>query len=184
VHICGASGQEITTPCRRCGGRGRVAEVETLTVQIPPGVDDGAQLRVTGRGHAGVSGAGAGDLYVAISIAPHPVFRRAGDDLGVEVNVPMTVAALGGQIEIPTLEGPEVVDVEPGTQSGHVERLRHKGMTRLDGRGRGNLVALLKVETPTDLTEEQRDLLQRFAASRGETTGERGLFDRIKEAFN
>lgn len=181
---CGGAGQEITTPCPRCSGRGRVAEVETLTVQIPPGVDDGAQLRVSGRGHAGVRGAGAGDLYVAISVAPHEIFRRAGDDLGCEVTVPMTVAALGGTIEVPTLEGPEPVDVAPGTQSGHVERLRNKGMTRLNGRGRGTLVALLKVETPTDLTEEERDLLERFAAARGEEVGERGFFDRIKEAFN
>ena len=181
---CGGAGQEITSPCPRCSGRGRIAEVETLTVQIPPGVDDGAQLRVSGRGHAGVRGAGAGDLYVAISIAPHEVFRRAGDDLGCEVAVPMTVAALGGSVEIPTLEGPEVVEVAPGTQSGHVERLRNKGMTRLHGRGRGTLVALLRVETPTDLTDEQRELLERFAAARGEQTGGRGLFDKIKEAFN
>jgi len=181
---CGGAGQEITSPCPRCSGRGRIAEVETLTVQIPPGVDDGAQLRVSGRGHAGIRGAGAGDLYVAISVAPHPIFHRAGDDLGCEVAVPMTVAALGGTIEIPTLEGPEVVDVAPGTQSGHVERLRSKGMTRLHGRGRGTLVALLKVETPADLTDEQRELLERFAASRGEATGGRGFFDKIKEAFN
>lgn len=181
---CKGAGQEITTPCPRCSGRGRIAEVETLTVQIPPGVDDGAQLRVSGRGHAGVRGAGAGDLYVAISIASHTTFRRAGDDLGVEVKVPMTVAALGGTVEIPTLEGPEEVDVAPGTQSGHVERLRNKGMTRLHGRGRGTLVALLNVETPTDLTDEERDLLERFAALRGEATGGRGFFDKIKEAFN
>ena len=181
---CGGAGQEITSPCPRCSGRGRIAETETLTVQIPAGVDDGAQLRVSGRGHAGVRGAGAGDLYVAISIAPHEIFRRAGDDLGCEVGVPMTTAALGGTIEIPTLEGPELVDVAPGTQSGHVERLRNRGMTRLHGRGRGTLVALLRVETPTDLTEEQRELLERFAASRGEETGGRGLFDKIKEAFN
>lgn len=181
---CGGAGQVITSPCPRCSGRGRVAETETLTVQIPAGVDDGAQLRVTGRGHAGVRGAGAGDLYVAISIAPHEIFRRAGDDLGCEVTVPMTVAALGGTIEIPTLEGPEPVDVAPGTQSGHVERLRNRGMTRLHGRGRGTLVALVRVETPTDLTEEQRELLERFAASRGEEPGGRGFFDKIKEAFN
>ena len=181
---CGGAGQEIVTPCKRCGGRGRVSVTETLTVQIPAGVDDGAQLRVTGRGHAGEKGARSGDLYVAISIAPHEVFQRAGDDLGCEVKVPMTTAALGGSIEIPTLEGPEVIDVEPGTQSGHVERLRNKGMTRLHGRGRGTLVALLKVETPTDLTEEQAELLRRFAESRGEETGGRGFFDKIKEAFN
>lgn len=181
---CGGDGQEITTPCSRCSGRGRIAEAETLTVQIPPGVDDGAQLRVTGRGHAGTRGAGSGDLYVAISIAPHETFRRAGDDLGCEVPVPMVTAALGGTIEIPTLEGPELVDIEPGTQSGEVIRLKNKGMTRLHGRGRGTLVALLRVETPSDLTEEQAELLRRFAESRGEATGGRGLFDKIKEAFN
>lgn len=181
---CGGSGQEIASPCPRCSGRGRVTETETLTVQIPPGVDDGAQLRVTGRGHAGVRGAGAGDLYVAISIAPHRVFRRAGDDLGCEVKVPLTTAALGGSIEIPTLEGPERYDVAPGTQSGEVVRLRNKGMTRLHGRGRGTLVAMLRVETPTDLTEEQRDLLERFAELRGDQVAERGFFDKIKEAFN
>ena len=181
---CHGAGQEIVTPCPRCSGRGRVSERETLTVQIPPGVDDGAQLRVTGRGHAGVRGAGAGDLYVAISIAPHPIFKRAGDDLGCEVPVPMTVAALGGTVEIPTLEGPETIEVEPGTPSGHVERLRNKGMTKLRGRGRGMLVALLKVETPTDLSEEERQLLERFASIRGEKVAERGFFDKIKEAFN
>lgn len=181
---CSGTGREILSPCPRCSGRGRVAETETLTVQIPAGVDDGAQLRVTGRGHAGLRGAGAGDLYVAISIAPHPVFRRSGDDLGCEVRVPMTTATLGGVVEIPTLEGPEGFEVEPGTQSGEVVRLRNKGMTRLNGRGRGTLVALLRVETPTDLTEEQRDLLERFAGLRGEEIAERGFFDRIKEAFN
>ncbi len=181
---CGGAGQEIATPCPRCSGNGRIAESETLTVQIPPGVDDGSRLRVTGRGHAGTKGARAGDLYVGIAITPHEIFRRAGDDLGCEMAVPMVTAALGGTIEIPTLEGPEEVDIAPGTQSGEVVRLKNKGMTRLHGRGRGMLVALLKVETPTDLTEEQADLLQRFAESRGEEIGGRGLFDKIKEAFN
>ena len=181
---CGGRGEEIVSPCQRCNGRGRIAEFETLSVQIPPGVDDGAQLRVTGRGHAGTKGARAGDLYVAISIAPHEVFKRAGEDLGCEVHVPMTIAALGGTVEIPTLIGPEVVDVEPGTQPGHVVRLRNKGMTRLNGRGRGTLVALLKIDTPTDLTEEQEQLLRRFAELREENTSERGFFDKIKEAFN
>ena len=181
---CGGSGQEIVSPCPRCSGRGRIAEVETLTVQIPAGVDEGAQLRVSGRGHAGTRGAGAGDLYVAISVAPHPVFRRAGDDLGCEVKVAMTTAALGGTIEIPTLEGPERMEVAPGTQSGEVVRLRNKGMTKLNGRGRGTLVAMLKVETPSDLSDEERELLERFAQLRGDEVAERGFFDKIKEAFN
>ena len=180
---CGGSGQEITTPCPSCRGRGRIEITDTLTVSIPPGVDDGARLRVSGRGEAGVRGGRSGDLYVGINVAPHEVFRRAGVDLGCEVGVPMTVAALGGTIVVPTLEGPEEVDVAPGTQSGEVKRLRGRGMPHLGGRGRGELVALLKVETPTDLDDEQVELLQRFAKLRDEHTGGKGLFGRIKEAF-
>ena len=180
---CGGAGQEIATPCPNCRGRGRVEVTETLTVQVPAGVDDGAQLRVSGRGAAGTRGGRAGDLYVAIRIMPHEVFRRAGDDLGCEVRVPMTIAALGGTVEIPTLEGPEEVEVLPGTQSGEVKRLRGRGMPRLGGRGRGELVALLNVETPTGLDSEQAELLQQFAKLRDERAGSKGLFDRIKEAF-
>lgn len=180
---CGGSGQEITTPCGNCRGRGRVEVTDTLTVSIPPGVDDGARLRVSGRGEAGVRGGRSGDLYVGINVLPHEVFRRGGADLGCEVGVPMTVAALGGTITIPTLEGPEEVDVAPGTQSGEVKRLRGRGMPHLGGRGRGELVALLKVETPTDLDDEQVELLQQFAKLRDEHTGGKGFFGRIKEAF-
>jgi molecular chaperone DnaJ len=181
---CGGAGEEIATPCPRCSGRGRVQSTQTLTVQIPAGVDNGARLRVTGRGEAGTRGGGAGDLYVEIDVTEHGTFRRVGDDLGCEVPVPMTVAALGGSIEIPTLEGSETVDVKPGTQSGEVIRLRGKGMSRLGGRGRGTLVALLKVETPTHIDDRQRRLLEELANARGEVTAERGFFDKIKEAFN
>lgn len=180
---CGGRGEEITSPCKNCAGQGRVQEHDTLTVQVPPGVDDGAQLRVTGRGQAGVRGGRSGDLYVAIKVAPHEVFRRAGDDLACEVAVPMTVAALGGGVEMPTLEEPEPIEIEPGTQSGQVVRLRGRGMPRLGGRGRGELVGLLKVETPQDLSDEEAELLERFAKLRGERVGQRGLFDKIKEAF-
>jgi len=180
---CGGRGEEITSPCKNCSGRGRVQEHDTLTVQVPPGVDDGAQLRVTGRGEAGIRGGRSGDLYVAINVAPHEIFRRAGDDLACEVSVPMTVAALGGGVEMPTLEEPEPIDIEPGTQSGQVVRLRGRGMPRLGGRGRGELVGLLKVETPQDLTNEEVELLERLATLRGERVGQRGLFDKIKEAF-
>jgi molecular chaperone DnaJ len=180
---CHGSGQEISTPCNTCGGAGRVSVTDTLTVRIPPGIEDGAQLRVTGRGQAGVRGGRSGDLYVAIAIEPHPIFRRVGEDLGCEVSVPMTVAALGGTIEIPTLEEPETVEVKPGTQSGEVVRLRNQGMPSLQGWGRGQIVALLKVETPGELDEEQAELLARLAELRGEEAGQKGLFDRIKEAF-
>ncbi len=180
---CRGAGEEIVAPCKRCGARGRVQVSETLTLRIPPGVDDGAQLRVTGRGEAGVRGGRAGDLYVAIRLEPHDVFRRAGDDLGCEVAVPMTVAALGGTIEVPTLDGSEPLDIPRGTQSGEILKLKGRGMPRVDGRGRGELVVLLKVETPTDLDAEQEELLERLARLREERAGQRGFFDKIKEAF-
>jgi molecular chaperone DnaJ len=181
---CRGRGEEIVDPCKNCSGSGRVQVTDELTVQIPPGVDDGAQLRVSGRGEAGVRGGRAGDLYVAIRLQEHDVFRRAGADLGCEVEVPMTVAALGGTIEIPTLDGPEPVEIEPGTQAGEVIRLKNKGMPRLQSRGRGEVVALLRVVTPTALTEEQEEVLRRFAELRSEETGNRSVFDRIKEAFS
>ena len=180
---CRGAGQEIVDKCKNCSGVGRVQVTDALTVAIPPGVDDGAQLRVSGRGEAGVRGGRAGDLYVGIRVEAHAIFQRAGADLGCEVSVPMTVAALGGTIEVPTLEGPEEIEIEPGTQAGEVVRLKGKGMPRLEGRGRGELVALLRVQTPTDLTEEQEEVLRQFAALRAEETAPKSVFDRIKEAF-
>ncbi|HVF53863.1 MAG TPA: J domain-containing protein [Actinomycetota bacterium] len=182
---CGGRGQEIADPCKTCVGRGRVRVEEALTVQIPPGIEDGAQLRVTGRGEAGTRGAGRGDLYVAIGVEEHPVWRRVGADLGCEVEVPFTVAALGGTIEVPTLEGPEEIEISPGTQPGDIRHLKARGMPRLSGRGRGELVALLKVRTPTELSPEEESLLKRLADLRGESVGEHkgGFFDKIKEAF-
>jgi molecular chaperone DnaJ len=182
---CRGAGEEIVDRCKNCEGSGRIQVTDSLTVQIPPGVDDGAQLRVSGRGEAGVRGGGSGDLYVAIRVAEHDVFRRAGADLGCEVEVPMTVAALGGEIDIPTLDGPERVEIEPGTQAGEVIRLKGRGMPRLQARGRGEIVAMLRVLTPTELSEEQDELLRRFAELRSEATGNKGsMFDRIKEAFS
>jgi molecular chaperone DnaJ len=181
---CRATGQIVTSPCRNCGGNGRIELTETLTVQVPAGVDDGARLRIGGRGQAGSRGGPAGDLYVNIGVQRHPVFTRVGDDLTLEVEVPMTIAALGGTAEIPTLDGPEEVEVTPGTQAGHIVRLRGKGMPRLGGRGRGELLASLKVVTPTKLTKEQANLLEQLAKLRGEEPAPRGLFDKIKEAFH
>lgn len=180
---CGGTGEEILQRCRSCAGRGRVESAESLTLQIPPGIDDGAQLRVSGRGQAGARGGRAGDLYVVVNVDAHPIFRRAGDDLACEVGVPMTVAALGGEVEVPTLEGPESLEVEPGTQSGAVVRLKGRGMPRLAARGRGELIVLLKVETPRDLDDEQVELLRGFARARGEDVAARGVFEKIKEVF-
>ncbi|MFP5299519.1 MAG: molecular chaperone DnaJ [Actinomycetota bacterium] len=181
---CRGQGQQILDPCSECSGTGRKQVTDILTVKIPQGVDDGARLRVTGRGQAGHRGGRAGDLYVEIYIKAHDTFRRVGDDLGCEVSVPMTIAALGGTVPVPTLEGTEEVEIQPGTQSGEVIRLRDRGMPRLGSRGRGELVVLLKVQTPTDLDRRQAELLEELARLRGEETAPRGLFDKIKEAFS
>ena len=183
-HRCGGTGQEVVERCPRCGGDGRIEVTDSITVRVPAGIEDGAQLRVTGRGEAGLRGGRSGDLYVAIRVEPHDVFQRAGADLGCGVTVPMTIAALGGEVEVTTLEGAEVIDLAPGTQSGEVVRLKGRGMPQVGGRGRGELVVLLKVETPTDLTSEQDELLRKFAAARGDQVAERRLRDRIREAFH
>ena len=180
---CRGAGEVIPDPCPNCNGQGRVPSTESLTLEIPPGIDDGAQLRVHGRGAAGTRGGRSGDLYVVVNVAPHETFKRAGDDLGCEVRIPMTVAALGGEVAIPTLEGDETVDIKPGTQGGEFVKLKGKGMPRLGRHGRGELVALLRVETPTELDDEQADLLRRFAEMRDESVGDRKFFDRIREAF-
>jgi molecular chaperone DnaJ len=180
---CHGAGQEIVDPCKKCDGHGRVPVTEMLSLNVPPGVDDGAQLRVSGRGEAGMRGGRAGDLYVAIRVAEHPVFRRAGADLVCEVSVPLTIAALGGTVDVPTLDGPEPLEISPGTQAGEVVHMRGKGMPRLEGRGRGELAVLLRVQTPTDLSDEETELLRKFAELRDETTGNKTVFDKIKEAF-
>jgi molecular chaperone DnaJ len=183
-HRCGGTGQEVVQKCPRCAGDGRVEVTDSITVRVPAGIEDGAQLRVSGRGEAGMRGGRSGDLYVQIRVEPHDVFQRAGADLGCGVTVAMTVAALGGEVEVPTLEGPETVDLAPGTQSGEVVRMKGRGMPHVDGRGRGELVVLLKVETPKNLTSEQDELLRKFAAARGDVVAERRLRDRIREAFH
>ena len=181
---CRGEGQRIIEPCKNCRGKGRVPVTDTLTVQIPPGVDDGARLRVSGRGESGVRGGRSGDLYVVIRVAEHPTFKRAGVDIGCELKVPMTVAALGGELEVPMLiDEPEHIEVKPGTQSGEVIKLRGKGMPQLNGGRRGEMVVLLRVDTPTHLTPEQAEALAQFADLRGEKAGSKGFFNKIKEAF-
>ena len=181
---CRGTGERILDPCSNCRGTGRVPVTDTLTVQIPAGVDDGAQLRVSGRGESGPRGGTAGDLFVSIRIAEHPVFQRAGVDLGAEVTVPMTVAALGGEIEVPMLiEDAENLEIKAGTQSGEVVKLKGRGMPHLRSGRRGELVVLLRVETPRKLTPEQAQALAEFAGLRGESAGSKSFFDRVKDAF-
>lgn len=164
-----------------------------MTIQIPAGVDTGTRIQLTGEGEVGPNGGSAGDLYVEIVQAAHPVFERHGDELHCSVEVPMTSAALGSTITLETLDGPEDLDVKPGTQSGEQLILRGKGAARLRGGQRGDLHVHLEVRVPTNLDAEQTELLKKLASLRSEdavrVSGESdenggGLFSRLKDAFN
>ena len=182
---CGGTGEEIVSPCPDCRGQGRKVEERSFVVEVPPGVDDGSTLRLNGRGAAGSRGGPPGDVYVHLRVRPDPRFVRAGVDLHHELHVAFTQAALGAELEVPTLDGPEVLAVPPGTQTGREFRLRGRGVPHLQGRGRGDLVVRLVVDTPIELSREQEELLRQLAAERGEAvapTGS-GLFSKIRGAF-
>lgn len=183
---CRGEGAQITDPCPACQGEGRLETTETVTVDVPPGVDTGTRLRVSGRGEAGRRGGALGDLFVRVRVAEHDVFTREGSDLHCELAVPMTQAALGAELKLPTLHGEEVVAVPAGTQTGDVITLRRQGMPKLGGGGaRGNLHVHCRVLTPTDLDEAQQLLLRQLAEARGEDVPaeHRRLFSRLKGAF-
>ncbi|QIA27948.1 molecular chaperone DnaJ [Thermaerobacter sp. PB12/4term] len=182
---CGGAGRLAAAACRACGGRGEVPQRRTLEIDIPAGVDDGMRLRLRGQGQPGRRGGPPGDLYVRIRIKPHPVFRREGDDIVAEVAVGMAQAALGARLRVPTLDGEEELLVPPGTQPGEVIRLKGKGMPRLRGTGRGDQLVRVRVEIPRRLSDRERELLLELARLRGETVSdERGLFQRMRDAFN
>ncbi len=159
---CKGAGTVIADPCDTCHGRGRVARNKKLSVKVPPGVDDGDRIRLSGEGEAGRNGGPPGDLYVEIRVNPHKIFVREGADLTCEVPVSITSAALGGEVELPTLDGNVSLKIPPGTQSGKMFRLRGKGVVTVRDRHKGDLFARVVVETPVNLTEEQKDLLRRF----------------------
>jgi molecular chaperone DnaJ len=170
---CEGTGQEVRSPCERCDGRGRVASEVAVPVDVPAGVSDGLDLRVAGAGHAGREGGPRGDLYVTISVEDDPVFERRGTDVFAALDVPMTQAALGAEVEVATLDGPERIDVEPGTASGTTLRLRGKGIPNLGRRGRGDLFLTIQVTTPQPGSRQERRLLEEFAELRGEAAGRR-----------
>jgi len=182
---CDASGQRIAQKCDECGGEGRRIVEKTYTVDIPAGVDTGSTLRLTGRGAVGARGGGAGDLYVHVEVRPHPRFDRVGNDLLHDLQLTVAQAALGTHIDFETLDGTEDLVVPAGTQPGRVFRLRGRGVPHVDGRGRGDLLVTAAVTVPTKLSDEQEDLLRRFAESRGEQIipADEGLFAKIKSAF-
>jgi len=192
---CRGAGKIITKPCQTCRGAGRVARERKITVKIPAGIATGQQLRLQGEGESGSAGGPAGHLYVVVHVQEHAFFRRDGVNLFCEIPVNFTTVALGGEIQVPTLEGPETVRVPDGTQTGTTLRLKGKGMPDVGGRGRGDLFATVQVRTPKKLTREQRKIVEQLAEAlpkekfeprpRGEddASDERNLFDRVKDMF-
>jgi molecular chaperone DnaJ len=183
---CSGEGVTISEPCPDCSGEGRRVEEQTYVVDIPAGVGDGATLRLTGRGAVGRRGGGAGDLYVQVRVDPHPVFHREGDNLLAELKVAVTQAALGARISFESIDGALEVSVPAGSQNGDLIRFKDRGIPKLRGRNRGDLILALVVETPSDLTAEQEKLLRQLAEERGEVVkepGEDGLFSRVKSKF-
>jgi len=202
---CRGFGSVIPDPCRECSGDGRIRSRRSLTVKIPAGVDTGTRVQLAEQGEVGPGGGPPGDLYVEISVAKHPTFTRHGNDLHCTVTVPMTAAALGTTLQLPTLEADVVppegattdletsfdLDIRPGTQSGTESVLRGRGVPGLRG-GRGDLVVTIAVETPTRLDPRQEELLTELAAIRGEeqpagqikAAGGKSVFGRLRDAFN
>jgi molecular chaperone DnaJ len=182
---CRGVGQIIEKPCRQCHGDGRVEKLSRIKLKIPAGIASGSRLRSSRNGEAGTRGGPHGDLYVVIHLKEHKIFQRQDDDLYCEVPISFSLAALGGDIEVPTLEGKAHVKVPAGTQSGQVFKLRNKGIVNVNGRERGDLLARLLVEVPTRLNNEQRQKLEEFSALCGDenTPLRKSFFERAKEFF-
>lgn len=185
---CHGSGKQITDPCRACNGAGRVKKQKTLNVKIPAGVDDGDRIRLAGEGEPGTNGGPHGDLYVVTQIRQHAVFQRDGTDLHCEMPISFTSAALGGEIEIPTLDGAAKIRIPPETQSGQVFRLRGKGIKALRGSQHGDLMCHVLIETPVKLTERQKELLREFESISLDAPGThnpkaKSFMDKLKDFF-
>jgi molecular chaperone DnaJ len=183
---CHGRGEVIESPCHSCGGEGRVDVAQTLDVQIPSGVDTGTRIRLSGKGEAGPQGSPPGDLYIFIHVRRHSVFERDGTTLITRVPITFTTAALGGEIEIPGLDGAHhAISIPAGIQSGKQLRKRGAGMPVLQGRGQGDMVIEIAVETPSKLTARQKELLRELQSTETgeETPDSKGFFDRVKEAW-
>jgi len=185
-HACQGRGEVIETPCPSCNGAGRVVRERTLSVTIPVGVEDGTRIRLAGEGEAGVRGGPPGDLYIFLAIKPHEFFQRDGADLFCRVPIAMTTAALGGQIEVPTIDGGRSrVKIPEGSESGKQFRLKTKGMPVLRSKQQGDLYIQVEVETPKNLSAKQRELLKSFeeASNSNTSPASNGFFARVKEFF-
>jgi len=186
---CRGTGRIVKNPCDTCLGQGRIRRTRKLSVKVPAGVSTGDRIRLGGEGEAGRNGGPPGDLYIEMNVKPPPIFERDGDDLSCEVPVGFATAVLGGSVKVPTLEGEVSIKIPPETQSGRVFRLRDKGVKPVRGGDRGDLFCRVVVETPVNLSSEQRDLLRKFDESlrsdgRGHTPREEGFFEGVKRFFS
>ena len=182
---CQGAGETISEPCRSCRGQGRVEKSENLSVNIPSGVDSGTRIRLSGKGEAGLRGAPAGDLYIFVNVRAHSIFEREGSHLFLRVPVPMSKAALGGSIEVPTLAGRMArLQIEKGTQTGRKFRMRGKGMPALRGSGLGDQIVEILVETPTNLTKKQAELLAEFEQVGDASPQTTSFLNRVKKLWS
>jgi molecular chaperone DnaJ len=183
---CQGEGMINAIPCHECQGQGRIRATRKLVVKVPAGVDENAQIRLSGEGEAGLRNGPRGDLYVALRIKPHAHFRRQGDDILYELPVNIAQAALGSEVVVPTVDGQEeILYIQPGTQNGRAYHLRGKGVPHLRGNSRGDQVVVVRVVIPTKLTERQRKLLEELAEALGSEVGDgkRSVFERMREAL-
>ena len=183
---CQGRGRIIENPCPSCGGQGRVRRAEQMGINIPAGINDGQVITIQGRGNAGMNGGPAGDLQVQVSVRPHPLFERDGFDMWYELPITYAQAALGAEVEIPTLDGKMAFTIKEGTQPGDILRVRGKGIPYLNGRGTGDLLLKIVVEVPKNLNKEQKKLLQEFEAATGDKQYQKRkhFFDKLKKGFN
>ena len=183
---CGGEGRIVTKPCTQCRGSGKERQKRRLVVGIPGGVDDGSQIRLSGEGNAGTRGGGPGNLYVSLSVEEHSFFKRRGNDILYDLPVSFVQAALGDEVEVPTVDSPVTIKIPPGTQTGKLFRLKDKGVPHLRGGGRGSQLVMVHVVTPETLNKEQRRLFEELKKSLGEAKmpkEAKGLFDKLKDVF-
>ncbi len=182
---CGGTGKKIETPCTECRGRGQVRRERTVAVTIPPGVETGSRLRMSGEGESGERGGPSGDLFIKINVKPHKIFKRRNDDVICEVPISIVQATLGDEIEVPTIDGRAKFTIPAGTQPGTSFRLKNKGIQHLNGYGRGDQHVIVKVVVPKKLNNDQKKLLKKFADISGEEINpeQKGFFEKVRDVF-
>ena len=181
---CQGEGQIIRNPCPKCDGSGRERKTRTVSLKVPPGVENGTRLRVRGEGEAGPRGGGSGDLYVIIHVEEHELFTRRGDDVYCQAPISFTQASLGARVQVPTLDGVVEIKIPPGTQPGKLFRIRKKGIPNINGHGRGDQHVEITIKVPTKLSDKQRNLLKEYAKMNGEELEEASILEKVKETFS